>query len=153
MGLRGVNRIMIAVRDLEQGKALYRDMLGATFEDAHWTGEPFGILVSIAWDAGIEICAPMPGREVDSAVSAFLAHRGEGIITVFFGVDDSETAVARAARAGFASVHALDYTQDEIDTHLSGYFTRYQENMLDSAERCGFTVALARLDPRPASAG
>jgi catechol 2,3-dioxygenase-like lactoylglutathione lyase family enzyme len=143
---------MIAVRDLEAGKALYRDMLGATFEDAHWTGEPFGILVSIAWDAGIELCAPMPGREEDSAVSAFLAHRGEGIMTVFFGVDDGEVAAARAAAAGFPSLHGLDYSQADIDAHLGGRFVRYQEHMLDSAERCGFTVALARLDPKPGAA-
>jgi catechol 2,3-dioxygenase-like lactoylglutathione lyase family enzyme len=63
MGLRGVNRIMIAVHDLDKAKQQYSDLLGATFVDAHWTGEPFGISVSIAWDAGIELCAPLPGRE------------------------------------------------------------------------------------------
>ncbi|MCP1471704.1 catechol 2,3-dioxygenase-like lactoylglutathione lyase family enzyme [Sphingobium sp. OAS761] len=150
MGLRGVNRIMVAVRDLEQGKALYSDMLGATFDDAHWTGEPFGILVSIAWDAGIELCAPMPGREEDSIISPFLQHHGEGIMTVFFGVDDGDAAMARANDAGFACVHGLDYTQAEIDAHLGARFSRYQEQMIDSVERCGFTVALARLDPKPA---
>lgn len=78
MALRGVNRVMIAVHDMEKAKQQYTDLLGATFLDANWTGDPFGISVSIAWDAGIELRAPLPGREKDCAVSQFLAHRGEG---------------------------------------------------------------------------
>ncbi|MCB2066715.1 MAG: VOC family protein [Erythrobacter sp.] len=152
MGLRGVNRVMIAVRDMEQAKALYSDMLGATFHDADWTGEPFGIAVSIAWDAGIELCAPLPGREHDSAVSPFLAHRGEGVMSVFFGVDDGDEAMRRAAAAGHPCVHSLDYTQDEIDRHLGGFFQRYQEFMVDTAEACGFAISLARIDPKASPA-
>ena len=94
MGVKGVNRIMIAVRNLEIAKQRYHDLLGATFVDAHWTGEPFGIGVSIAWDAGIELCAPLPGREDSSAVSAFLAAHGEGVMNVFFNVDDGDAALA-----------------------------------------------------------
>lgn len=149
MGLRGVNRVMIAVHDLEKAKRQYRDLLGATFVDAHWTGEPFGISVSIAWDAGIELCAPLPGREKDSAVSQFLASRGEGIMNVFFGVDDGDTAMGRAAAQGYGCVNALDFTQDEIDQHLGGRFSRYQEFTLNSGARCGFAVTLAQIDEKP----
>lgn len=149
MGLRGVNRIMIAVHDLDKAKQQYRDLLGATFMDADWTGEPFGINVSIAWDAGIELCAPMPGREKDSAVSQFLASRGEGVMNVFFGVDDGVAANERASAHGYNCVNALDYTQDEIDLHLSGLFTKYQELTLDSRSRCGFSITLARIDEKP----
>ncbi len=149
MGLRGVNRVMIAVHDMEKAKRQYTDLLGATFIDADWTGEPFGINVSIAWDAGIELCAPMPGREKDSAVSQFLAHRGEGIMNVFFGVDDGDAAHARASAQGYDCVNALDYSQEEIDLHLGGRFTRYQEFTLDSGARCGFSITLARIDAKP----
>ena len=148
MGVKGVNRIMIAVRNLETAKQRYHDLLGATFVDAHWTGEPFGIGVSIAWDAGIELCAPLPGREDSSAVSAFLAAHGEGVMNVFFNVDDGDAAMERATRDGYRSVHALDYTQAEIDQHLGGMFSRYQEFNLDTAERCGFAISLARIEPR-----
>lgn len=146
MGLRGVNRIMIAVFDIEKAKQQYSELLGATFHDADWTGEPFGIRVSIAWDAGIELCAPLPGRENDSAISQFLARSGEGIMNVFFGVDDGDAANKRAAEAGYDCIGSLDYTQDEIDQHLGGFFSRYQEFTLNSAARCGFTVSLARID-------
>lgn len=149
MGLRGVNRVMIAVHDIDQAKQQYRDMLGASFVDADWTGEPFGINVTIAWDAGIELCAPMPGREQDSAVSGFLAHRGEGVMCVFFGVDDGHAAAQRAAAAGYPSIGSLDYAPDEIDAHLGGLFSRYLEVTLDTARRCGFTVTLAQLDAKP----
>ena len=153
MGLKGVNRIMIAVHDLERGKKLYEELLGATFMDAHWTGEPFGIHVAIAWDAGIELCAPMPGRETDSAVSAFLAARGEGIMSVFFGVSDGEAALERSAAAGYTCSHALDYTQAEIDEYLGGLFKRYQEFNIDSGQRCVFAVSLARIEKKTPQIG
>lgn len=148
MGLRGVNRVMIAVRDLEVAKHRYAEMLGATFEDAHWTGEPFGIGVSIAWDAGIELCAPLPGREKTSAVSAYLERHGEGVMSVFFGVDDVDAAKARGTAAGYGTVHALDYTQQEIDSHLGGKFSRYQEAILNTTAELGVGVCLARIDPK-----
>jgi len=148
VGLQGVNRVMMAVHDLEKAKALYSDMLGATFEDAHWTGAPFGIAVSIAWDAGIELCAPLPGREHDSAISAFLAQKGEGVMNVFFAVSDGDAAMERAAALGIACVGALDYTQAEIDAHLGGHFRRYQEFTLNTGAQCGCTVSLARIEPK-----
>lgn len=148
MGLRGINRIVIAVRDLEQAKQKYSSLLGATFMEADWTGEPFGINVAIAWDAGIELCAPMIGREEDSAVSPFLAHRGEGILTVCFGVDDADKAFQRASSLGYGTVNSLDYTQEEIDQHLDGLFNRYHEFFLDTHSSCGFGVALVRIDPK-----
>lgn len=149
MGLRGVNRVMIAVHDLEKAKQYYSDLLGATFIDADWTGEPWGINVSIAWDAGIELCAPMPGREKDSAVSQFLEQRGKGVMNVFFGVDDIEAANKRASALGYGCVNALDCTQEEIDQHLGGLFSRFQELTLDTSARLGLSVTLARIDEKP----
>ena len=151
MGVNGVNRIMIAVRDLEAAKRKYHDLLGATFVDAHWTGEAFGIAVSIAWDAGIELCAPLAGREDSSAVSAFLATQGEGVMNVFFNVTDGEVALARAIQHGYDSVNSLDYTQAEIDQYLGGMFQRYQEHNLNTSERCGFAVSLARIEAKRTS--
>lgn len=148
MGLRGVNRVMIAVHDMERAKRQYSDLLGATFRDADWTGEPFGISVAIAWDAGIELCSPLPGRENDSAISQFLARRGEGVMNVFFGVDDGEAASERASALGYRCVNALDFSQEEIDQYLGGLFTRYQEFTLDSSEQLGFSVTLARIDQK-----
>ena len=46
MAINGVNRIIVAVRDLEKAKSYYTDLLGAIFHEANWTGEAFGIEVA-----------------------------------------------------------------------------------------------------------
>lgn len=151
MNLRGIDRIIVAVRDLEASKQVYRDLLGAEFHAANWTGAPFGIEVAIAWNAGVELCAPAPGREHDSLLTPFLQHQGEGILTVVFGVDRIDPVRPAAQSAGFASVNELDYTQAEIDAHLDGLFTRYHELFLDTRARCGFNIALATIDNKAPS--
>lgn len=148
MAINGVNRIMVAVRDLESAKQKYRDLLGATFIDAHETGKAFGLAVSIAWDAGVELCAPLPGREDTSAVSGFLASRGEGIMSVFFDVTDGTEAMERASRHGYQSVHSLDYSSAEIDQFLGGMFRRFREFNLDTSENFGYTLSLAQIEKR-----
>ena len=148
MTLRGINRVVIAVHNLEQSKEFYAKLLGATFQDASWTGAPFGIDVAISWDAGIELCAPMAGRESDSVVSPFLEQNGEGVMNVFFGVSDAGVAKDRALSAGIETVHSLDYTQEEIDKHLGGLFSKYEEYTLNSNEKCGFAMTLAHIDPK-----
>lgn len=148
MNLRGINRIVVAVRNLEASKKFYTQALGATFQDANWTGETYGLDVSISWDAGIELCSPMAGRESDSIISPYLEKNGEGIMTVFVGVNDADKAVAQAQKAGLAPNHSLDYTQDEMDMHLDGLFKKYKEFVLDSSEKCGFGLALAQIETK-----
>jgi len=145
---RGINRIVLAVRDIEDAKALYSTMLGATFYDASWTGEPFGINVAISWDAGIELCAPRPGRERDSIVSRFLDEHGDGILKIVFDVQDADTAKAQAEKCGLHGMHSVDYSQADIDAHLDGLFKRYKEHFMDSGERCGFAFTFAQIEPK-----
>ena len=144
----GINRVVVAVRDLEKAKVLYSTVLGATFQDASWTGEPFGMNVAISWDAGIELCAPMPGREKDSLVSQFLDDHGDGILSVVFGVRDADLAKERAEQAGIQAVHSVDYSQAEIDSHLGGLFRKYKEYFVNSIEQCGFAAALAEIEAK-----
>lgn len=146
MTINGVNRVLIAVRDLDAAVQRYSELLGVQFEDAAWTGAPFGIAVAISWQAGIELCAPLPGREADSAVSAFLNRHGEGVMNVFFATDDVGGAMQRAAASGIGAVHTLDYTQEEIDAHLGGHFQRYQEGFLDSYGELGVAVSFAAIE-------
>ena len=148
MKLRGINRVVIAVTDLEESKKFYSDAFGATFHDATWTGEPFGIEVAISWDAGIELCAPMPGRENNSAVSSFLSKNGEGVMNVVIGVSDANDAKEKAESAGLASLHSLDYSQSEIDDHLNGLFKKYEEHVLDTSEKCGVSITVGQIDPK-----
>lgn len=128
---QGVNRVTIAVKDLEKGIDFYTRLLGATFHEA--TAEDvvtLGIRVAMSWDAGIELVSPMPDRE--SFITDFLEQRGEGLMGVVFAVDDVEEAYAAAQALGVGVWYTVDYDQEEIDRHLQGRFTKYKEYMLDA---------------------
>lgn len=150
MGLKGLNRIIVAVRNIETSKKFYSEVLGATFMDANWTGAPYGIDVAISWDAGIELIAPAAGREHDSIVTEFLERQGEGVLNVVFQVDDGAAARQKAESAGLRASHSLDYSQLEIDDHLAGLFRKYEEHVLDSRARCGFGMTLGQIEPKAA---
>ena len=144
---RGVNRVTIAVRDLEKGMALYSKLLGATFHDQSVPAEPFGLRCAISWDAGIEMVAPLPGR--DSFATSFLEEHGEGLMGVVFAVDDVEECRSRAEEMGI-SVLALiaDYDQDEINAYLQGRFKKYKEYMLNPADTFGVGPVIGQIEPR-----
>ena len=148
MAVNGVNRIIVAVRDLEKAKSYYTDLLGATFYEANWTGEAFGIEVAINWNAGIELCAPIPGRESDCFLTALLDQRGEGILNVVFNVDDADQALVRAKAVNIQTINSLDYTQEEIDKHLNGLFSRYKEYFLNTGAQCGYGITLGQFEAK-----
>lgn len=147
-GVNGVNRVIVAVRDLEKSKSFYAELFGAEFHDASWTGEAFGIQVAISWNAGIELCAPIPGREKECVIMPFLEQNGEGIINVVFNVHDADESLERAEAAGAQAMVPIDYTQAEIDQHLGGLFTRYKEYFLNTVEQCGYTITLGQLEEK-----
>ncbi len=151
MNLRGINRIIVAVHDLEKSKRYYSELLGAHFNDANWTGENYGINVAISWDAGIELCAPMQGREGDSAVSAFLKMNGEGVLNVVFNYDNAASALRNAKSMDIQCLHSLDYTQAEIDAHLDALFCKYEEHILNSSDACGFSITIAQITEKQPS--
>lgn len=148
MIVKGVNRIILAVRDLEKAKSYYSNLLGATFHEAHWTGEPFGIQVAISWNAGIELCAPIPGKEHECFLTPLLDARGETILNVVFNVDDADEGLARAKGLGIMTTNAVDYTQEEIDLHLDGLFTRYKEYFLNTGAQCGYGITLGQFEEK-----
>lgn len=147
---QGVNRVALAMKDSDKGMTLYSELLGATFHNAGWTGEAFGFNVAMAWDAGIELCTPMPGR--DSLVSQLVDQNGEGLLGVVFGIDDADAARDRAEELGMAVLLPIDYSQEEIDQHLQGRFKKYKEYVLNSLESCGFGVLLGQIEPKEAVA-
>lgn len=150
MNLRGINRIIVAVHNLEKSKRYYSELLGATFNNADWTGENYGINVAISWDAGIELCAPMKGRENDSAVSPYLKNKGEGVMNVVFNYNSVADALSQAKSKGVECSHSLDFTQQEIDEHLDALFNKYEEHVLNTSSECGFSITLAQITEKSA---
>ena len=143
----GINRVTIAVRELEHGIEFYSKLLGATFFDANADdAEKLGIRVAMSWDAGIELVSPIP--EKDSFVSQIIEKRGEGLIGVVFAVDDVEAAHDAAENLGVGVWYTLDYSQEEIDKHLQGRFTKYKEYMLDPSTSYGVGPVIGQFEPK-----
>lgn len=126
---RGVNRVVMAVRDIDAGRAFYEKLLGCTFH--HGNDEEaaaFGVRMLFSWDAGIELIAPIEGA--GSYVESILAERGEGMIGVVWAVADADAAKAAGAELGVSTFHTLDYSQAQIDDDLQGRFRRYYEHFM-----------------------
>ena len=89
MKQQGVNRVVMAVRDLEAGRAFYEELLGCTFQSANdEEASAFGVRVLMSWDGGIELVAPLEGA--GSHVDAILDTKGEGLIGVVWAVADAD---------------------------------------------------------------
>ncbi|MDG2303727.1 MAG: VOC family protein [Candidatus Binatia bacterium] len=126
MKQRGVNRVTMAVWDLEKGKEFYTKLLGAKFEPVNDAdAEAYGVRCSISWNAGIELVSPVDGR--DSRIRTFLETNGEGLAGVIFAVEDVDATKQKAEAADIPVLGGLDYTQEQIDEHLQGRFTKYKE--------------------------
>ncbi len=95
-----VAHIGVAVTDLEQAVAFYRDVLGLepssseTADGATIVSIPFG-------DVDVELLTP---RSTDSPVAKFLAKRGPGIHHICYAVPDLEQALERCRALGYRLV-------------------------------------------------
>lgn len=143
---KGVNRVVIAVKDLDGAMATYSRLLGATFHDASAGAEPFGVRVAMSWDAGIELCSPLPGR--NSYIEQIIEKQGEGLVGVVCCVDDVEEARSRAREMGVPVLATIDYDQKTIDEQLQGRFKKYKEYMLGADQLCGVGVIIGQIEPK-----
>jgi len=93
-----INHIGIAVKNLETSMALYRDVLGMTFEG---TEEVADQRVRVAFfavgESRIELLEP---TTPDSPVARFLEKNGEGVHHVAYQVDDVAAALENLRSAG-----------------------------------------------------
>lgn len=133
---QGVNRVVMAVRDLDAGRAFYEELLGCTFHPADDDeAAAFGVRILMSWDGGVELVAPIEGR--DSHIETILDTKGEGLIGVVWAVPDADASKVAAERLGVPSFFTLDYDQAQIDAKLQGRFTRYYEHFLVSSGPLG----------------
>ena len=92
-----IAHVGIAVPDLEQALAFYRDVLGLTphapeaADGATILSLPFG-------ESEVELLAP---DSPDGPIAKFLARRGAGIHHICYRVPDLDTALAACRRAGY----------------------------------------------------
>lgn len=147
MKSQGVNRVVIAVEDLQKAIELYSKLLGATFHGASPDAETYGVSVAMSWDAGIELACPLPGR--DSPIRKFIEKHGEGLMAVVFAVDDVDECRATAEQMGVGVLAMIaDYDQEQIDKYLQGRFKKYKEYMLNPADTCGVGPIVGQIEPK-----
>ena len=148
---KGVNRVVIAVKDIDKAIDLYSRLLGATFHDASAGAESYGVRVAMSWDAGIELCAPLPG--CNSYIEQIIKKRGEGLVGVVFCVDDVDEAHEKAKDMGIGVLSLIEYDQHQIEQYLGGRFKKYKEYMLNSADLCGVGAIVGQIEPKCPSDG
>jgi methylmalonyl-CoA/ethylmalonyl-CoA epimerase len=93
-----IDHIGVAVEDLDEAIALYRDRLGMR-EQHRETVEAFGVeavLLEIG-DGHVELLCP---TEPESAVGRFLERQGPGIHHVAYQTDDIDSALEAVRAAG-----------------------------------------------------
>jgi methylmalonyl-CoA/ethylmalonyl-CoA epimerase len=97
-----IDHIGVAVEDLDQAVALYRDKLGMPVEFRE-TVEQFGVeavLLGVG-EGHVELLEPVSS---DSAVGQFLQRHGPGMHHVAYATDDIDSALAAARDAGLQPI-------------------------------------------------
>jgi methylmalonyl-CoA epimerase len=99
----GVDHVGVAVKNLDEAIALYRDVLGFRLEAVHILTERKVrvAFLSTGGETNIELLEPLGG---DSPVAKFLERRGEGIQHVAVRVKDIEAVLAELKRKGVTLV-------------------------------------------------
>jgi methylmalonyl-CoA/ethylmalonyl-CoA epimerase len=93
-----IDHVAMAVEDLDEAIALYRDRLGMPLEHRE-TFERFGVeavLLGVG-DGHVELLSPV---SADSGVGRFLARRGPGMHHVAYRTDDIDSALESIRAAG-----------------------------------------------------
>lgn len=92
-----IAHVGVAVSDLEEALAFYRDVLGLTPGPAE-TADGATIVSLPFGDSVVELLTP---RDPASPIAKFLARRGPGIHHICYRVPDLDAALATCRRAGY----------------------------------------------------
>ena len=96
--VRRLDHVAILVRDSEQALHFYRDRLGLSVA---WREEidvpPVRLTYLSTGNAYLQLVEPLDG---ETALSAWLDERGEGLHHICFGVDDAEATARRLSDPG-----------------------------------------------------
>ena len=95
---KGLDHVAIAVRDLDQAIALYRDALGLELTEIEQVPEQQVRTAIFGHGMGrVELISPTVS---DSGVAKFLQKRGEGLHHICIEVEDLEAAIAAMKARG-----------------------------------------------------
>jgi 4-hydroxyphenylpyruvate dioxygenase-like putative hemolysin len=110
MHVLGVDRVMIAVPDIEQTADQFRELLGLEFSDLQEpttdTEKGSQDVMNLISPSGVEIVSP---RGEDNEVSRFIEQNGPGLYAISMRVADIEVAERELAEKGVEPVGGLDH--------------------------------------------
>jgi len=105
METQGLDRVVIAVKDLDKAAKQYSEVLGVTFWDAG-PQEEQGVRAMVSWEGQVELISPISPQ---SAAAKFLDKKGEGVIGVAWKVKDIVEAGDQMTAKGFRIVDRFDF--------------------------------------------
>ena len=95
-----IDRVHIAVKDLDKATKFFSKMLGTTFSRAPVVNEDISVRVAFS-PIGLEI---VESTSPDSAFAKFIETRGEGMFSLCFKVPDLEKAIDKCQSMGMRLV-------------------------------------------------
>jgi len=133
--MKGVNRVVIVVKDIEKAGKLFSELLGIRLVD-HGVVQDMGIRAMLSWDGGIELVSPITS---DSDVAGFLSEKGEGVYAVVFNVDNADKAADRAKKLGVKMRGTIELGEKEG-------FRKFKEILLDPEDTHSVFTLLAEIE-------
>ncbi len=99
--IKGLDHVVVAVRDLDAGIGAYEALLGRA---PSWRAEALGGGAEVAAfglaNVAVELIAPAGDGPMAARLRAVLDAQGEGLVSIAFAVDDVERAHRRLTRVG-----------------------------------------------------
>jgi methylmalonyl-CoA/ethylmalonyl-CoA epimerase len=105
MKVNKVDHICIAVKNLDESRAAWETLLGKEKPDEVYVDEGEKIRVVRYWIGGVGF-ELMESTSPDGDVAKFIEKRGEGIMLISFGVDNTRGAVKDLQAKGFPFIPA-----------------------------------------------
>jgi predicted enzyme related to lactoylglutathione lyase len=141
MRTRGLSRVVIGVKNLDEAVERYSRLLGTTFSMIpREATERFGSLAAVSWDAQLELVARIPGVE-----GRGLLTKQDGFMGIIYNCDDVEAARAISAEMGGEVVASIVMNQEQIDRHLEGRFSHFVEYAINPKLTDGVPSAIAQI--------
>jgi methylmalonyl-CoA/ethylmalonyl-CoA epimerase len=135
--VKSVERVAIAVRDLEKAQNFFEDIFGARFEpeedikDMSFRYRPFTL-----GDFKMELLCPY---DPSSVIAKFLEKRGEGVHHVSFEVEDLDATIAELKTKGIEIAYRHQYAPE---VHFEGY--HWDEAFIHPKDAFGVLIHLAQ---------
>ena len=89
-----IDRVVIAVNNLDESMDFFTDLLGIKFDDVSGAGRDIGMRGAYS-SSGLELIEP---TSPDTVIGKFIQKRGEGLWAIVFKVKNIEEAVEKFKR-------------------------------------------------------